>query len=215
MGKKKELDRVPEIPYTGALKKLFDQIQNENIPGDRTVGKKYWPKRVLAAPRQWYLEIQKLPKDSGYRLRVVVNATLSPATGVAFCTLTSVVVTDVKVCALYIILWVENASGSTANFFFADGEEQFQARLFTESVVLHEDGMRKLREKEGPILTTRNIQDLNSSAIKVSRVMKIVLDSVRHVNKIVITKANAAAVPRARKRPSPPTTSCPPALSRD
>src|SRR6478672_10121991 len=97
MGKQKDSDKASDIPYMGALKKLFDPVHDVNIRGDVNVGKKYWLKRVFPTPRHWSLEVQKLPKESGYGLKVVVNGALPPATEPAFTTIASITVSDIKV----------------------------------------------------------------------------------------------------------------------
>lgn len=213
MKKQKTTDKVTDIPYTGALKKLFDPVRDVNIRGECNVGKKYLLKQALATPRQWSLEVQKLPKDSGYCLRVVVNSMLPPCTEVAYTTIASVTVTDVKKLDDKLILWVVNASGSVANLYFFDDEDKFEPRPLLDSFAVHGGAIAEFRS--GPILHKHQIANLTRSAVLKMRAIAALLSKLTEINKVVIARATADATPRGRKRPSAPTIACPPAGSRE
>lgn len=211
--KQKTTERVTDIPYTGALKKLFDPVRDVNIRGECNVGKKYLLKQALATPRQWSLEVQKMPKDSGYCLRVVVNGMLPPNTEVAYTTIASVTVTDVKKHEDKLIVWVANASGSVANFYFFDEEDKFEPRPLLDSFAVHGGAIAEFRS--GLILPERQVANLTRSAVLKMRAIAALLSTLTEINKAVIASATADATPRGRKRPSAPTTACPPAGSRE
>ena len=128
MGNRKDPEKAPEIPYSGALKKLFELIQDANFPyndSDVNTGRKYRIQQRIGIPWQWYLELYKLPKDSGFGLRVGVNGAIPLATDPAFVTLTNVNITDVKLNGSNIFVWKENSSGSVANLIFNSDEDKF------------------------------------------------------------------------------------------
>ena len=212
MKKQKTTERVPDIPYTGALKKLFDPVRDVNLRGVCNVGKKYQLKKALATPRQWSMELQKMPKDSGYCLRVVVNSMLPPSTEVAYTTMASVTVTDVKVHGDNLIVWVVNASGSVANLYFFDKEDKFEPRPLLDSFAVHGEAIAEFRS--GPILSQDETRNLTLTAVRKKRVLAALLSTLTEINKAVIARA-PDATPRGRKRPSAPTIACPPAGSRE
>ena len=216
MGPRKDPEKVSEIPYAGALKKLFEPILDANFPyceEDVNVGRKYWIQQKIATPRQWYLELYKLPKDSGFAFRVAVNGVLPPATDPAFATVSSVTVSDVKVNGEIIIVWVENSSGSVANFIFNEKEDKFQARLYTDSLVKHDEALKEVREES--LLDLQDIRDLNGDAQNVAKVLKSILRDLSSINVLYLTKAIKVDANRGRKRSLPETTPIPAAPSRD
>ena len=201
MGNRKDTEKAPEIPYSGALKKLFEVISDANFPcndSDVNIGRKYRVQQRISIPRQWYLEVFKLPKDAGFGLRVAVNAAIPPATDPVFVTLTNVTVTDVKVNGANIFVWVENSSGSVANLVFKSEEDKFQARLFTETLAEVEESLKEFHE--GPLLGPQDIRDLNGDFRRVAKVLKVILSVLQDVNKQSIQKANKVDASRTRRR---------------
>ncbi len=206
-------DPVAHVPYAGQLKKVFEPILDANMRGETNGGKRYWPKRDLTAPRQWYLEVQKQAHPVKFGLRVVVNAATPPATDTAFTCVTNIVVTNVKHFHPYVILWVANNSGMVANLYFTEGEDLFQARPFTDSLTAHESDLRA--EGDKCLLTRKAIAYLNSEDNhKLSRVLLAVVRTLKNWNRAQIPIEGVQEKTRSKKRPPPAPVSCSPAPSR-
>lgn len=206
-------EKVPDIPYTGGLKRVFDLIHNVNIPGTVNVGKKYWVKRTFPTPRTWSLELQKLPRDSGFALRVAVNTAQAGSEGRAWYVLSNLAVTAVKYCAPYIILWVENASGSVANLYFTEGEDDFETENLTKNIAQNDAALKEFRKT--PILPPSSIANMNADYVKLSRALTSLVTALRAVNTSAGQRVSDKPPTQARKRNSPTTVIALPAPSRD
>jgi hypothetical protein len=127
MGRSKGMNKaMPEIPYSGALKKLFEPIEDANFSLSALEltgsGKKYRIQSGVAI-RQWSLKVIK----SGTAIVVVptIDGHFPPEIEPAFAACPSLVVQEIKITGKFIVLWVFNSSGSSANIVFKDGEDAF------------------------------------------------------------------------------------------
>ena len=217
---KNTTDPVAHVPYAGQLKKVFEPILDANMRGETNGGKRYWPKRSLTAPRQWFVEVVKQTHPLKFGLRVHVNGAIAPSTVPAFSCVANLVVTDVKHFHPYVILWVANNSGMVANLYFTEGEDLFQARPFTTSLTEHEGDLKVEGDDTllTPILTPKAIAYLNSEDNEqLTRVLMAVLRTLDKVNKVTLQQNPTEGVQektRSKKRPQPAPVSCSPAPSR-
>jgi hypothetical protein len=131
---------LPEIPYSGALKRLFDPILDANFPVNAMEftgsGKKYCIK-IGMATRQWSLKVAKT--GFGLGLLPVIDGHVPPESEVAFATMPSLVVQELRLSSSYIILWVFNSGGSSANLVFKEGDDTFSCDPLVNSVTELED----------------------------------------------------------------------------
>lgn len=129
MGKCKDPDKAPKIPYSGVLKKVFEVILDTNFPcnnGEVNIGRKYRIQQQLMLPRDLHLQLYKLSKDCGFGLHVAANDAIAPPIETMFLTLINVSVTDVKLNGSNIFVWVENSSSSVGNLIFYFDKDNFR-----------------------------------------------------------------------------------------
>jgi hypothetical protein len=137
MGRGKNVEKAPpEIPYSGALKKLFDPIIDANlsIRAANLIGSgRMYKIKKRNASRQWSLQVLK----SGSSLSVVpaVDGRARLETTPAFGNAPSLIVQTLKTTANFIVLWVSNPAGSSANLVFKEGEDFFSCDPLVRSIL--------------------------------------------------------------------------------
>ena len=204
MGKKTP-DTVLSVAHSGRLKKLFNVVSDENIRGEFNVGKKYCTRNNLVN-KQWFLTLVKQPKNSGFGLQVTVDGSMVP-NEVAFTTLESMTVTDVKQQEPNIIVWVANGRGHVGNLLFPSSWT-FRADEFIRSVTALEDSVRQVTEV--PLLPVNVVSQLSGSAVQITRTLQEVLKKISTTNKHVASAGKVVGT----KRKAPTTTGVTPAPSR-
>jgi hypothetical protein len=127
MGQGKNVEKAsPEIPYSGALKKLFDPIIDANfsIRAANLIGSgRMYKIKKGNTSRQWSLQVLK----SGSTLSIVpaVDGRAGLETTPTFGNAPSLIVQTLKTTYNFIVLWVFNLARSSANLVFNEGEDFF------------------------------------------------------------------------------------------
>jgi hypothetical protein len=127
MGQGKNVEKAsPEIPYSGALKKLFDLIIDANfsIRAANLIGSgRMYKIKKGNTSRQWSLQVLK----SGSTLSIVpaVDGRAGLETTPTFGNAPSLIVQTLKTTYNFIVLWVFNLARSSANLVFNEGEDFF------------------------------------------------------------------------------------------
>jgi hypothetical protein len=192
-------DKPPEIPYNGHLKKFFEQELNANIHGEFCGGKVYKLKECCPPPRQWSLLVTKLA-DSTWALRPWTKCVVPPGVNPEVSNFKSVVVTEVLYCRPHVIVWVQNASGSQANFLFNELDGDFSPDQFHKS--LDDAAMPMLAYWPNMLVEVQDLEDLHKGSQAVSMVLKKALHNIGKVN-------NAIRVAPANPAPANPTLANP------
>jgi hypothetical protein len=131
MGRGKNVEKAPpEIPYAGALKKLVEPIAEANFPirAANLAGSGHVYKiKKGNATRQWSLQVLK--SGSSFSVVPAVDGSAGSETTPTFGNAPLLIVQTLKITGNFIVFWVSNPAGSSANIVFKAGKDLFNCDL--------------------------------------------------------------------------------------
>jgi hypothetical protein len=137
MGRGKNVKKAPpEIPYAGALKKLFDPILEANFPiraSNLARSSCMYKIKKENTTRQWSLQVLK--SSSGLSVVPAVDGRVGLETIPAFGNAPSLIVQTLKTTGNFIILWVSNLAGSSTNIVLKESEDLFNCDPLMHSIL--------------------------------------------------------------------------------
>ena len=154
------MDTIPELPYVGALKRLFEPM----LDGDKSIGKvdlttgKKYRKKLTVATRQWLLQVIK--SGQGIQVVPVVDERTPPIMDEqAFGNTPFLFMSDIKLSGSYIVLWVINGLGAKANIVFKERKDVFKTEPLVASQVEMSCRIEEVRGR--PLFLPKDIKSLH------------------------------------------------------